>query len=518
MKYRRLFIGVQVLFFLACTVAVFGLFADAWFEVSSGYMSSDTLIFQTVGRGIINGFKPWSDLFETKPPGVFLLSAISLKLFGSQFLVKFMQAMVLLVIPFTVVIPAVCMAEGAPASVRKIVTLCSVLFGAVLALYAGNQAGYGLAESYGAAFAMAYVAALSGERVTVSVKRMILLGLLLLGATGFKEPFVLSILAGVVLLAPVGLFPVLRFSILHWFLPSCIAAFLGLFALYSLGWWEPFFGTYLPHMLGFHILQYDVPLPLRALEIWRVFLNLGVVSWFAALGITLLWLSVPVTAFMRNNARGDSVAFLIQWLFASYIAMLSVAAGGDFYGHHFVFALPFYLALFLKFEHMLLQSCALRFSRVAAALIAVCFMGSAFIDTNLSYGDLARRWKKEETFMISVAHMVDVVMERCGYERYLQGVARGGGPYSYTKASPYGPIFIHFSRFIGASKVYQDAYLSALQETPFILMSETEDSDLSEYALQYISERFTKNPPVCAGQDFVQPKPFVLLFANTFKH
>src|SRR4051794_25138269 len=42
----------------------------------------DSAIYFTIGRGIVHGLVPYRDLFETKPPGVFLLAALSLLISG----------------------------------------------------------------------------------------------------------------------------------------------------------------------------------------------------------------------------------------------------------------------------------------------------------------------------------------------------------------------------------------------------------------------------------------------------
>ena len=59
---------------VAILVALGGLVAHVVFELS-GVLHGDAMIFQTVGRGILNGIKPYSGLFETKPPGIFLMHA-----------------------------------------------------------------------------------------------------------------------------------------------------------------------------------------------------------------------------------------------------------------------------------------------------------------------------------------------------------------------------------------------------------------------------------------------------------
>jgi len=50
-------------------------------ELSGAYQLWDSPAYYAVGRGILNGIAPWSGLLEIKPPGIFLVSAISFKIF-----------------------------------------------------------------------------------------------------------------------------------------------------------------------------------------------------------------------------------------------------------------------------------------------------------------------------------------------------------------------------------------------------------------------------------------------------
>jgi len=117
---------ILIILTLAIVVAVAGLLARCYYELS-GVMYGDTMIFQTVGRGMLNGLKPYSGLFETKPPGIFMMHALSLWLFDSQLLVKILQVLALLTIPVMVFIPAVHFMSERSAKQRQVLTLTSIL-------------------------------------------------------------------------------------------------------------------------------------------------------------------------------------------------------------------------------------------------------------------------------------------------------------------------------------------------------------------------------------------------------
>src|SRR3989338_10892941 len=60
---------------------------------------ADAYIFMTVGRGILNGLRPYTDLFESKPVGVFLLNALSFRLTGGIFLLHIIVGLGTIALP-----------------------------------------------------------------------------------------------------------------------------------------------------------------------------------------------------------------------------------------------------------------------------------------------------------------------------------------------------------------------------------------------------------------------------------
>ncbi len=487
---------------MGIAVAALSLLLRAWYEVYSGELHGDALIFQTIGRGMLKGLKPYTDLFETKPPGIFLLHALSWKIFGSQFLVKLTQAAVLLGIPLLVLLPVLRLIEGNPASVRRVLSLLTLLFALLLGLYTAAMAGLGLAESYGAFFAVLFLALLVG-RDCVSFKRGVILGVVLLSSVGLKEPFLLSILAGVILLHEGGGQSIIRFTSTAFVLPCVVAVLIGSVALFALGLVEPFFSVYLPYMLGVHVGQHPEPLAFRLFEVWRTFVNLGSFSWYFAVAITVLWI-LSCIAGIRKQGR----MFGVRWVIASLLTFGAIAIGGDFYGHHFVFAVPVYAALWW----VALRHNAFSLHSVLPVVVASLLLLTAFSTARFSYADQLRTWQEQEQVLRSAARTLDTVMERCGYEKYFQLMERGMGPYAYADAVPFGPVFIHYARFAGVPSYFTDESLKGLFETPGILISSLDDFQMTGDARKYIEQQFSENPPPCAGSDFIQPEPYFFLF------
>lgn len=493
----RLHKALLILLALSAGVCLYALVIRLWFELQ-GVMHSDAFIFHTVGRGIVNGLIPYADLFETKPPGIFLMHAASIWLFDSQLLVSILQAAALVALPILVLLPSIDAISDKPAKDRQLLSVTIFVFALLLTLFTADQAGTGLTESYGAALGVGYLYYL--HRLSHRMSRIAygVLGVLLLLAAGLKEPFALSILAGVIVLSDDWKSLVQKFLI-----PLLIAAIVGITALAVLGYLEPFFTVYLKHMTTFHVYQHTIPIPIRALEFWRVFFVAGAFSWMFAISLCGLWFW-----YLVEHLATFRWLTVLQACIASYLALLAIAIGGDFYGHHFVFAVPFYAAVLWLMVRRASSSHPLLL--VAMVLLA---LGGIFEPT-LSYAEKLQRWTTQEDEYRSVATLIDEVMENCGYEKYLQMITRGGGPYAFTTRSPYGPIFVHYTRFIGGSKDYQSKYIAALKEAPLIFMTDESNSNLTEYAHQYMGVNFTKDPPPCVGEDFKQPQPYDLLFST----
>ena len=85
-----LFIGVSAAF------ALFRLFALLFLQ---GIDDAPYPIFFSMGRAILNGLTPYEDIFETKPPGMFVMAALSLGIFRSTILANILQTLLLILPP-----------------------------------------------------------------------------------------------------------------------------------------------------------------------------------------------------------------------------------------------------------------------------------------------------------------------------------------------------------------------------------------------------------------------------------
>ncbi len=237
-------------------------------------MNLDAYIYITLGRGLLNGLRPYVDLFESKPPGIFLLAAASLWMTGGTFLLRLVETLSLLFLPLSFTLLA---RRPGPWNIRPTLRQAATMatafaFGTLMALRTLEVTGGLQTEIFGLPFAILYVFLLL--RKTFGWREILLAALCLLLSLGMKEPFLLSILAAALLC--------LRTPSEFWkrlLLPLLIAFGAGLAFLWATGWLMPYVGLYLPAMTIGRVADGSKdPLILRVLWVLRLLFSFTVFS------------------------------------------------------------------------------------------------------------------------------------------------------------------------------------------------------------------------------------------------
>lgn len=467
----------------AITIVGIELIAVLWMEFS-GVLDADALIYFAMGRGILNGLTPYIDLFETKPPGVFLLSSVSILLGGTWF-AKFVQIAALIAIPVCVIVPARRMGHQ---------TL-GVLFGLLLALFTARFSGGFQVESLGAAIVSAYLALIALRPDGWDRKRMILGGLLLFLAIFLKEPFILVAIAGALILVanPRALLSV--------FLgPLLVAGITELLALTVSGFLSPYL-FYLRYMLEEGTGLHGGPLLLRGFVWLPILQNASRFSIFLPVLLILL-------AGTAMTVRLRRIPIL---LFALYLTSLAVGAGGDYFAHHFVFAVPFYIALFLLFlKHH--SSAAFRMKTWIFGGGMTLIIGVALFHARDNPFRTVRDWRAWDATLHSTAASIDTVLDRCRIDRYLTLVNKGGGPAGFTRHSPLGPVFVNHSRLLARDgSPFEEPFEETLLQAQVVIVTDEEGSGMTPDGWRFVAITFTDTPPPCAA-GITLPMPYRMLF------
>jgi len=268
---------------LLAAAAFFELFQVArlsLFYSGTGIIGDEPLYF-AMGRGLLNGLHFYIDLFETKPPMVFWLAALSLLTTGGDSLYRFVQAAGLTAIPIALFAFTIQVNRPYPLLVRLLTGGAALLFGATIASFAVTRSvgyqteGFGIVPSSFALLLFAW----KPESRRLRLWRIGAIALCLCLAVLIKEPFALAILGGFVLLAS---------SKSDWtdaLKAAVIGGLLWLFVLVVTGVAHGYFAVYLPEMFSGRVTQNVIyhyyaadrifvvhsPLWMRGLNIIRLF-------------------------------------------------------------------------------------------------------------------------------------------------------------------------------------------------------------------------------------------------------
>lgn len=263
-----------------------------WF-LAGGGVRGDAVYYFGMGRGLLNGLRLYVDLFETKPPLVFWLSALSLAAGGDARLYLAAQAALLVCVP-PALSAVVLRGAGAGSNRRAAAALLVLLWGAALASFAADR-GQGF-QTEGFAVLPAAVPALvlvwsrdgvPGQRGTWLSGAALAIAMLL------KEPFLLSAVAALAWAAAP------RRDLLWAVRVVALAGLLALLFLLATGAAGGYLGTYLPEImkgrlydnLVYHDYRIDafvqVPTPLwvRGLDTARLVRDVVPATPFAPLGV-----------------------------------------------------------------------------------------------------------------------------------------------------------------------------------------------------------------------------------------
>ena len=131
------------------------------YELEGAY-TGDSTMYWAMGRGILNGLVPYIDLYENKPPGIFLVSAASIFLTGGPYLGNILQALILAIIPVLFAAFTWMHLSKRTFQFRIIVTGAALLTGMLFTLFLAERSGEFQVESFGAFFGILYAFLIAG--------------------------------------------------------------------------------------------------------------------------------------------------------------------------------------------------------------------------------------------------------------------------------------------------------------------------------------------------------------------
>ncbi len=501
------YVRVAALILVSCAAVVAGYDAleRLWYEIQ-GPFTWDTPIYWAVGRGILNGLVPYKDLFETKPPGIFFLSAFSFGLFGSPILGHVIDAYSIILYP--VILGLHAWQEGHRKTFRQLdktlLLLMGIVGGILIGLYTLERSGEYQVESFGAIFAVLYLAVITRHQ-QMTFWKICMAGLFIALSALMKEPFVLTMSAGALILcmdAPRSLLKTL-------ILPMLFAGIFCVLLLAGTGTLIPYVAIYLPETL---VKEVGSVGPLWShFHDWNALLHdmNGYAFSMSALliGCTIvLWLHPPATDKKHLHLLPQRILFCVL---ALYFAVTAVAMKGNFYNHQFVFAVPLYMAVLMAFMTSITHlPKGNRLFQVSVLTCAVLLLLSVIGETRPNYEERLRIIQMGSQSARSAATAIDGVLDDCGIDRYLFLGDNGFQPYGFTRHSPLGPAFLQFDHYLTPDHPYfRQTFLQNLDSTQLIVRQSLHVNDLGRAVDERLSAHFSEVPWPCAQRSAPHNSP-----------
>jgi|GEM_PF-963788 len=494
------------LFLVGCIsfVLLGRLFLHAWTLLFTAHCY-DCDVFWAMGRGMLNGLTPYVDLFEAKPPGIFLLSALSLFVGGGRMLGNISAFVVTI---FVAVMP--CILVWMRYDKRVVLSFLALLFGTIMSYYLSEGSFHYLPEQFGVAFGVAYVCIIGFSQYEESSYFSLLhvyAGFCLFAAIFMKEPFVLSIVAAGLILSS-SLWSVVSNVVI----PLVIAGVMHICTLVFLGLLRPYFFIYLREMLGWR-MQSGVPLWVRPLHLdsyKSMYDLLFRFSPFVLFSLLLLFALFVIYVFWRRNPRDAWKIHTPLILVAVYLAVASIfTSGGYVYNQHHLFILPAFFACFVFLVQRLNETWDHVFSRTVAVVAVVLFCIASFTIPPSHYRPLLsfRDGVLPEKML---AAQVDQILDNCREDQYLYIGLNGHKLFGYTTHSPLGPLLVQYEYFFNENPQqkgvvknrvlqYQQDFLSSLGSANIVIYDH--HNSLGEFKKvidQYVLSHFSQVPWKCS--------------------
>ena len=494
----------------------------------------DTYLYYTVGHALKEGKIPYADMYENKPPMIFLLASLSYNFTGGYRLVNFFSAfafLTILLIPLLFVV-LIWKKKKPNALFASFVFLFVLGSAAFFTIYAEDRSGEVQIEALGSACVLLslFFAALTEtrfpRRISFYSPKVVLNGVFLGLGIMFKEPFLLVGAASVLLFCHSK-----KDLLYKFFFPLCYAGVTCVVVLLSAGCILPYFTIYIKNMFSAHITKYGSPLK-RMQNVGKLFADMTNFSFALPLLVAFALLAVVYSECAKKYAKGDVRKFFFKFLnalkplAALYAASFAVGLGGQYYNHHYIFALPYYLALLLCTADALLSvnvgalpafnglsqksQKALTAFPLLMCIFALSIFTAAGFRQRPAYKQNDGVIERVRTLKEDAAYL-DGVLDAAGEETYLWIGFNGYNPYAFTKHLPSGPCFAQDPyNFREEDGFFADSFKKQLSGVNVIVFCRLDVGVITQETEAYIRENFTVTvPESVAKARLTAPETFV---------
>ncbi len=475
-----------------------------------GPTTCDAPLYWAQAQALLKGYRIYPDFFESKSPLIMILS-IPVVLSANPFLTSaiIQTSFILLLFGLFLKIGLKNLSVSTSGGISIIIT------GALISLFTAVRAGEFQTESFGAIVGVIYLYHFMKEK-NYGWPYMLYSGLLLFVAVGLKEPFLLSILAGLIITAG---------SIRHFYrgfiIPCMVAGLMGLILFAVFGWLEDYLFIYMRYMLfGYTRINHTSAWQL-GWKILPLFNDLKDFSVFFPFTLLFLAACIPFGGFLKNKM--PVLAFfqkVICLLAGVSLICIAVGIGRHYYSHYFVFSVPFYAALVFKGIPAIEGIKSFWLKRLLYISL-ICLVSLGWIKVNIGELDIYKAhhasYRKDSLIL---AQYIDNMISGCGLDKYIwignpDPLPRLG----VTENVPYAALNTDFSDLFTSNPElmsYMQEKISAAR--PFAVV--TYPTALKYYLNGYFNPQlgnYIEGLPECAGPAPDEIKSVKFLFPkNTF--
>ncbi|MBU0459006.1 hypothetical protein KJ652_00775 [Patescibacteria group bacterium] len=497
---------------LATLKGAYHLFAQAWY-LFNGAHAGDANYYWTVGRGVLNDLKLYTDIFEGRPPIIFLLSSISIWLTGNAALGYWINSFIVLLTPAMFGVALFYMCRDLLRHDKYLYIILGLLFGVTLALFSAFQAEGWQSEFFGSFFGIFYVTMIIILPNRNRIYDTLILALCMFFSIGFKEPYVLVLLAAALVLARD-----FRHFKRIFLIPVVIVGITGLIALFVMGYADGYLSTYLHSLFGQKIMS-TVPLWRRGLMFTILLFSQVQFSYLFSALITLLLALVCIR--QRPTLIKNSYAKYLILPIALYLSLTAANMRGYYTSNHFVAMTPFYAAIFIVF----IKSTIHRFNTnltisgiVVTLLISFTLIMLPLSDGFPAYAKKLDAMKESEANIIQIAESIDNILDACDIDRYFFTGNKDYMPYTkhsplnfYVYTGPAGIISHHPLLVNKQLEAFSRSKIVIVPGNSYQVNQRPEVKALSQLIKRYLDEHFTSKPAECAAS-LPSPEGYSMLF------
>jgi hypothetical protein len=347
-------------------------------------------------------------------------------------------------------------------------------------------------EAIGAFFSLVYLTLVYFNIKNRSPLVIVLEGLFLMLATLTKEPFYLVIFA-----LSLVMFSQIKQWVYHFVIPSIIGGLIGLILLYSINAHASYFFVYLPHMFGEHLDYYGSPL-IRGFNILKLFQDLEYhLDILPSVFIITCFICIFTYFFVRGYhlwlKPWIQINLIIRYAITIYIVSFVVGLGGQYYNHHFVFALPFFVVLGVQLSLKLSKTSNDYFERLTSNLLIIFFSLSISVNYfNLpSFVEPLPLIQLQKNMRIH-AQYIDDLMSFYEFDSYQFVGFNGPQFYGHTKILAEGPVFFQDPRnFTREDSWFVQQFLMQIERVDMIVLHSVSLDVIQDLFFAYLESDFS---------------------------